>query len=104
MEQTPADQFKEAKQRLSIQQAAISKILKEGKLPLPEAVAAFVATSKEMARLGDPAWSAAMTRYINQVDALEQAMAADNPEEIRQTFDALNDRKLSCHKEFRTDH
>lgn len=104
MEQTSADQFKEAKQRLSTQQTAISKILKEGKLPLPEDVAAFIATSKEMARLGDPAWSAAMARYINQVDALEQAMAADNPEEIRQAFEALNDCKLSCHKEFRTGH
>ncbi len=104
MEQSQIDQFKAAKQRLSVQQAAISKVLKEGKLPLPEDVAAFVATSREMARLGDPAWNAAMDRYINQIEALEQAMAADNPEEIRQSFEAINERKLSCHKEFRTGH
>ncbi len=104
MEQTQVDRFKEAKQRLSAQQATISKVLKEGKLPLPEDVAAFVATSKEMAQLGDPAWSAAMTRYTDQVTALGQAMAADNPEEIRQAFEALSECKLSCHNEFRTGH
>lgn len=104
MEQTQTDQFKKAKQRLSVHQTAISKVLKEGKLPLPEDVAAFVATSREMAQLGDPAWSAAMNRYTDQVEALEKAMEADNPEEIRQSFEAINERKLSCHKEFRTGH
>lgn len=104
MERTQADQFIEVKQRLSAQQAAISKILKQGKLPLPEDVAAFADNSREMAQLGDPVWSAAMTRYIEQVAALENAMAADNPEEIRQAFETLNECKLSCHKEFRTGH
>ena len=104
MERTQADLFKEVKQRLSVQQAAISKVLSDGKLPLPEDVAAFIATSQEMARLGDPKWNAAMVRYSDQLAQLERAMAADNPEEIRQAFDAVNDRKLSCHKAFRPDH
>lgn len=104
MERTQIDQFKEVKQRLSVLQAAISKILKGDKLPLPEDVAAFVTTSREMAQLGNPEWSEAMTRYIDQVGTLEKAMAADKPEEIRQAFDALNDCKLNCHKEFRTGH
>ena len=104
MEPLQADQFKEVKQRLSVQQASIAKILKDGKLPLPEDVAAFVNTSQEMARLGDPKWSAAMARYTDQLVHLEQAMVADNPEDIRQAFNVLNDHKLNCHKEFRADH
>ena len=104
MNQEQLEKFKKVKQHLSVQQASIAKILKDGKLPLPEDVAAFVNTSQEMARLGDPRWSAAMTRYTDQLVHLEKAMVADNPENIRQAFNVLNDHKLNCHKEFRTDH
>ena len=71
---------------------------------MPDDVTAFIAISQEMARMGDPRWNAALVGCSDQLALLEGAMAADNREEIRQAFNALNDRKLTCPQNYLTRH
>ena len=64
-------------------------------------VAEFVSISREMARLGEPGWRAAMDAYMNQLEKFQTAVADGNLQSAGDAFKELLNCKISCHKEFR---
>jgi XXXCH domain-containing protein len=95
------DEFKSVKQRLSAIQLIIKKDLKEGRLPRVDDLDQFIATSREMDRLCQYEWRAAMDNYIDRLEQFETAMKNGELQAIEDAFHELLDRKNVCHKDFR---
>ena len=93
--------FKKSKQRLSKAQLAIKKDLKEGRLPQVADADRFVTESGEMDRLGKKEWEAAMSTYMDRLNAFQEAMKQEQLQAIDDAFHGLLDCKVGCHKEFR---
>ena len=95
------DEFTSVKQRLSAIQLVIKKDLKNGRLPRMDDADQFIATSREMDRLCQHDWRAAMDRYIDQLEQFETAMKSGDQQAIEDAFHELIENKNACHKEFR---
>ncbi len=99
-EQQKAD-FKTSKQRLSKAQLAIKKDLKEGRLPQPADADRFIAMSREMDRLCQAEWRAAMDIYMEHIKTFQHALEGGQLQAVEAAFHGLLDSKVDCHKAFR---
>ena len=95
------DGFKSVKQRLSAAQLVIKKDLKDGRPPRMGDADQFIAISREMDRLCQHEWRAAMDRYIDQLEQFETALKSGDLQAIEDAFHELIESKNACHKEFR---
>ena len=95
------DDFKSVKQRLSAIQLVIKKDLKDGLLPRVDDADHFIAASREMDRLCQNEWRAAMDSYIDRLEQFETVMKNGELQAIEDAFHDLLDCKNACHKDFR---
>ena len=95
------DEFTSVKQRLSAIQLVIKKDLKDGRLPRMDDADQFIAASREMDRLCQNEWRAAMDRYIGQLEQFETAMKNGELQAVENAFHELIESKNTCHIEFR---
>ncbi len=58
-------------------------------------------SSRLFAKLAKPEWQELMAEYLAHVEKLQQAVAGGQMEAMHQELQALVDRMIVCHREFK---
>ena len=93
--------LKAVKARLNVPFKELRRLIKEGSIPDTKTVQDFVENSLLFAKLVRPEWQELMAEYLAHVDKLQQAVAGGRMEAMQQELQALVDRMLVCHREFK---
>ena len=93
--------LKAVKARLNVPFKELQRLIKEGSIPDTKTVQDFVENSRLFAKLVKPEWQELMAEYLAHVEKLQQAVAGGQMEAMRQELQALVDRMIVCHREFK---
>ena len=93
--------LKAVKARLNVPFKELQRLIKEGSVPDQKTVQDFVENSRLFAKLVRPEWQELMTEYLAHVEKLQQAVAGGRMEAMHQELQALVDRMIVCHREFK---
>lgn len=93
--------LKAVKARLNVPFKELQRLIKEGSIPDTKTVQDFVESSRLFAKLVRPEWQELMTEYLAHVEKLQQAVAGGRMEAMQQEMQALVDRLIVCHREFK---
>lgn len=93
--------LKAVKARLSVPFKELQRLIKAGSTPDTKLVQDFVDSSRVFAKLAKPEWQELMAEYLGHVEKLQQAVASGQMEAMQQELQALVDRMIVCHREFK---
>ena len=93
--------LKAVKTRLSPPFKELQRQIREGTVPDQKTVQDFVENSLLFAKLVKPEWQELMAEYLAHVDKLQQAVAGGRMEAMQEELQALVDRMMVCHREFK---
>ncbi len=93
--------LKAIKARLNVPFKELQRLIKEGSIPDTKTVQDLVENSRLFAKLAKPEWQGLMAEYLAHVEKLQLAVDRGQREAMRQELQALVDRMLVCHREFK---
>ncbi|MCX5893088.1 MAG: GAK system XXXCH domain-containing protein [Deltaproteobacteria bacterium] len=93
--------LKDVKARLSVPFKELQRLIREGIVPDQKTVQDFVEHSRLFAKLAKPEWQELMAEYLAHVEKLQQAVTSGQMEAMQQELQALVDRMIVCHREFK---
>ncbi len=93
--------MKEVKSRLNASFKEVQRFIKAGTIPDNQTIQDFVSHSRAFAALARPEWQGLMGEYLALMEKLQQAAASNQTTAVQEAVQALTDRMVVCHREFK---